>query len=75
MASGAAIKSLDIKSIYSLKCVIPHIEEQIKIASYLDVVIGKIDNVIKSIHSSDSIFSQYRQTLSEAAVRGYLKIS
>jgi hypothetical protein len=70
MSTGIAIKSLDIKSIYSLKCVIPPIEEQIKIASYLDIVIGKIDNVIKNIHSSDSIFSQYRQTLIEAAVRG-----
>ncbi len=74
LATGATIKSLDVNSIRSLKCVIPPIEEQIKIASYLDVVIGKIDNVIKSIHCSDSIFSQYRQTLIENAVRGRLNI-
>lgn len=75
LATGATIKSLDVKSIRSLYCLIPPLEEQVKIASYLDVVIGKIDNVIKSINSSDSIFSQYRQKLIEAAVRGYLKIS
>lgn len=74
LATGATIKSLDVNSIRSLNCVIPPKEEQIKIASYLDVVIGKIDNVIKSIHCSDSIFSQYRQTLIENAVRGRLNI-
>lgn len=74
LATGDTIKSLDANSIRSLNCVIPPIEEQIKIASYLDVVIGKIDDLIKSIHSSDSIFSEYRQTLIENAVRGRLKI-
>lgn len=74
LATGATIKSLDVKTIRSLNCLIPPLEEQVKIASYLDVVIGKIDNVIKSIHSSDSIFSQYRQTLIENAIRGRLKI-
>lgn len=75
MATGATIKSLDLKTIKSFKCAIPPIEEQIKIASYLDCVIGKIDNVINCLHSSDSVFTQYRQALIEAAVKGKLKIS
>lgn len=75
LATGAIIKSLDLKTIKSFKCAIPPMEEQIKIASYLDDVINKIDNVIESLHSSDSVFSQYRQALIENAVRGRLKIS
>ena len=58
-----------------MKCLIPSIDEQIAITSYLDEVVGIIDVVVRSIHSSDSIFSQYRQTLIENAVRGKLKIS
>ena len=74
-AKGGAIKSLDTNSILDMKCLIPSIDEQIAITSYLDEVVGIIDVVIRSIHSSDSIFSQYRQTLIENAVRGKLKIS
>ena len=75
IAKGAAIKSLDSKSIPNLKCMIPPIEEQLRLASYLEDIIGKIDNVINLIGNTDNVFSAYRQTLIENVIRGRVKIS
>ena len=75
LAKGVAIKSLDSKSIPNMKCMIPPIEDQNKIASYLDDIVGKIDNIITIIGNTGNVFSAYRQTLIENAVRGKLKIS
>jgi hypothetical protein len=75
LTKGAAIKSLDSKSILNFKCMIPPIDEQIRLASYLDDIVGKIDNAINIIGNADNVFSAYRQTLIENAVRGKLKIS
>lgn len=74
MTSGASIKTLNPKSIMDFKCLIPSIEEQSKIAAFLDKIVDKIDNIIKNIGSSNNIFSEYRQTLIENAVRGKLNI-
>ena len=70
LAKGAAIKSLDSKSIPDLKCMIPPVEEQLKLAAYLDYIVGKIDEVISVLGSTDNVFSSYRQTLIENVVRG-----
>lgn len=74
MTSGTTIKTLSTKSIMDFKCLIPSIEEQAKIATFLDEIISKIDNIIKIISSPNSVFSQYRQTLIENAVRGRIRL-
>ncbi len=75
LAKGVAIKSLDSKSIPNMKCMIPPIEDQLRLTSYLNDIVGKIDNIITIMGSTGNVFSAYRQTLIENAVRGRLKIS
>ena len=74
-AKGFTIKSLDSKYILDIRCNIPPIEEQLKLASYLDDIIGKIDDIINTLGSTDTFFSSYRQTLIENVVRGYIVIN
>lgn len=74
LAKGVAIKSLDSKSIPNLKCMIPSIDEQIRLASYLDDIVGKIDNVINMIGNTGNVFSAYRQTLIENVVHGRVMV-
>ena len=74
LATGATIKSLDLKTIKSFKCAVPPMEEQIKMASYLDDIVGKIDDVINALGGSDNVFSSYRQTLIENVIRGRVLI-
>ena len=73
LAKGAAIKSIDSNSILDFKCLIPPIEEQLKIALYLDSIVGKLDNV--KLNDMDNVFAAYRQILIENVVRGKLNIS
>lgn len=73
MTKGATTKQLDIKAVLDCKFLIPSIDEQEKIACFLDEVVNKIDNVIASIKGSNTIFSEYRQTLIENAVRGRIQ--
>ena len=75
LAKGVAQKSLDSKSILNLKCIIPPIEEQKRLVSYLDDAVGKIDKVIEALGNDDNVFSAYRQTLIENVVRGRVIIS
>ena len=75
LATGATIKSLDLKTIKSFKCAVPPMEEQMKMASYLDDIVGKIDDVINALGGSDNVFSSYRQTLIENLIRGRVIIS
>ena len=70
MAKGVTIKSLGTKSIPDFKCLIPPIKEQIRIASYLDKVVGEIDDVISALKGSGNAFVTYRQTLIENTIRG-----
>ena len=70
MAKGATIKSLDTKTIPDYKCLIPPIDEQIRIASYLDKVVGEIDDVINALKGFGNAFVAYRQTLIENTIRG-----
>ncbi len=75
LAKGPAQKSLDLKSLQSLKCSIPPIEVQKKIVSNIDDIVSKIDKIIAYTGSTDNVFATYRQTLIENAVRGKLNIS
>lgn len=74
MAKGASIKSLDSKSIPNLKCMIPPVEEQLNLVAFLDVIVGKIDDVINVLGGSNNVFVQYRQTLIENVVHGRVMI-
>ena len=74
MTKGVGVKALDSKSILNLKCMIPPIEEQRKLASYLDDIVGKIDNIINLIGNTNNVFSAYRQTLIENVIRGRVNI-
>ena len=69
-AKGSTIKSLVSKTILDLKCWIPTIDEQLRLVSYLDKVIGKIDNVAEVLGNAGNVFSEYRQTLIENVVHG-----
>ena len=71
---GISIKSLDSKSILDLKCMIPPNGEQLELVSYLDNIVGKIDNIIKALDSTENVFSTFRQTLIENVVRGKVMI-
>ncbi len=56
--------------ILDLRCLIPPVGEQQRLVSYLDNIIGKIDNINCLLGSSENVFSVYRQTLIENVVRG-----
>lgn len=70
LAKGATIKSIDSKSILDFKCMIPSVDEQLRLASFLDEIIGKIDNILIALDSSNNVFSAYRQTLIENVIFG-----
>ena len=70
LATGSAMKSISISSMLDFKCLIPPVEEQKKIVAFLDVIVGKIDDIIKELNGPDNIFINYRQTLIENVVRG-----
>ena len=74
MAKGASINSLDSKSIPNLKCMIPPVEEQLNLVAFLDVIVGKIDDVINVLGGSNNVFVQYRQTLIENVVHGRVMV-
>ena len=74
LATGITVKSINIKSLLDFKCLIPPLEEQRRIVDTLDNVVGKIDEIIKGLSSSDNVFVQYRQTLIENVVRGRVMI-
>lgn len=74
LAKGATIKSLDSKTILDLKCMIPPVEEQLNLVAFLDVIVGKIDDVINVLGGSNNVFVQYRQTLIENVVHGRVMI-
>lgn len=70
LTKGAAMKNLDAKAVLGFKFPVPPVEEQLKLAAYLDDIVGKIDEVISVLGSTDNVFSSYRQTLIENVVHG-----
>ena len=64
------MKNLDAKAVLNFKFPVPPVEEQLKLAAYLDDIVEKIDEVISVLGSTDNVFSSYRQTLIENVVRG-----
>lgn len=74
MAKGTTIKSIDTKMIPDFKCLIPSIEEQMRICEYLDSFVNNIDSVIGAIRVDNSIFSAFRQTLIENITHGFIRV-
>lgn len=74
MTKGTTIKNLDLKAVLDFKCFVPSIEEQERIACFLDKVISNIDAIVGSVKGSNTFFSEYRQTLIENAVRGRIRL-
>lgn len=73
LTNGATIKSLNTRALLDYKCLVPSLEEQKVIVTQLDNIVGKLDTIINELGNSNSIFTQYRQTLIENAVRGKIK--
>ncbi len=70
LTKGVAMKNLDAKAVLDFKFLVPPVEEQQKLAAYLDGIVKKFDEVISVLGSTDNVFSSYRQTLIENVVRG-----
>ena len=74
LTKGAAMKNLDAKAVLDFKFPVPPVEEQLKLAAYLDDIVGKIDDVINVLGGSNNVFVQYRQTLIENVVHGRVMV-
>ena len=74
-AKKSPINSLDIQTILDFKCLIPPIEEQFKILSFIDHFVERIDIVIKSLNNADNVFTKYRQILIENVIQGKVIIN
>ncbi len=70
IAKGSTIKSIDAKMLLDFKCLMPPVAEQKRISNYLDSVIGKLDAVIESLGSNESVFTTFRQALIENVIHG-----
>lgn len=73
MSKGDYVKSIDKQSLLNFKCLIPPLAEQMKISSYLDSIVNKIDETTKALRSTDNLFTEYRQTLIENVVKGKVR--
>jgi restriction endonuclease S subunit len=73
MSKGANVKFIDKQSLLNFKCLIPPIHEQQNMTAFLDSIVSKIDEVTKSLRSTDNIFTEYRQTLIENVVQGKVR--
>ena len=71
---GNTIKSLDVQMILDHKCLLPPIEEQKRISSYLDPIVDEIDIIMERLKSSDNTFAVFRQALIENVVCGKFRI-
>ena len=75
MSKGDYVKNISIHDIRNFKCLIPpSIDEQMRIVSYLDSIVNKIDDIIKTLNSTDNTFTTFRQALIENVVQGKVKI-
>lgn len=74
IAKGSTIKSIDAKMIPDFKCLVPPVAEQKRLSTYLDSVIGKIDDVIETLGSNESVFTTFRQALIENVIHGIWSI-
>ena len=67
-ASGNVMKILNSDKQAELKCTIPPLEEQYKIAGFLDLNIAKIDFVIEKTHAAIEEYKRLKQSVITQAV-------
>ena len=65
---------MDQEDIGILPCTLPNIEEQARIAEYLDVQTKKIDRLLGRISASMETLREYRTALISAAVTGKIDV-
>lgn len=74
-SKGAGILSLDTKALGVMKLLLPPLDTQKSIVAFLDSIDEKVEAVNNMIGAKNNVFSDYRNAVIEAAVRGKLKIS
>lgn len=74
MKKGAGIPQLDLDALRSLKVYLPPLEEQSKMVSLLDEVVGHIDRITTLLGNDKNAYTQYRQALIEHVVFGITKV-
>lgn len=75
MEVGATFKRINVGQIKTFTVCVPPVEEQRKIASYLDGEISKLDGLIEANDAQCRRLSQYRSALISASVRGQIRRS
>ncbi len=75
MSNGDFIASLNKEMWFNSFLNIPPLEEQIKIATYLDEKTKKIDNITKTIKTKITLLKEFRKTLINDTVTGKIKVA
>ena len=69
---STGIQNLDAASFFDIRIAVPHMREQVRIATFLDEALSKIDEGISSISCSVERLLEWRSALITAAVTGQL---
>lgn len=70
-ASGVKVFSITQKNISSASVIVPPVEQQCKIADYLDVKCNEIDLLVSDIQAEINILEQYKKTvITDAVTKG-----
>lgn len=73
MMAGAALKRITIFKIENLLCVVPSIQEQQAIASYLDTHCSRIDHAISIVDKQIDAYTRLKKSLINEVVTGKRK--
>jgi len=71
-SESAAQPGLSVEVIGRLKLPFPPFEEQVEIAQFIQLEVGKIDDLFKVIRETTDLLSEYRKALISAAATGKL---
>ena len=74
IAPSATLPILDREEIANLWLVLPAIEEQLAIASFLDRMTAGVDKMIEKIHAAIERVQEYRTALILAGVTGQIDV-
>lgn len=70
-SSGTTFKEISSTNFGDFKVVLPYIDEQQKIADFLDEKVGEIDNVIETTKATIEDYKKYKQSvITEAVTKG-----
>lgn len=74
MKKGVAIPQLDLDALRQIKVYLPSLDEQLRIVTILDKVVGRIDRITTLLDNDTNAYTQYRQSLIENVVFGATKV-